>query len=29
LPSGECRIKLTGQDPAALAGEYLLRINRP
>jgi len=31
LPSGECRIKLTGQDPvpAALAGEYLVRINRP
>ena len=31
LPSGECRIKLTGQDPApaSLAGEYLLRINRP
>jgi len=31
LPSGECRIKLSGQDPppAALAGEYLLRINRP
>ena len=31
LPNGECRIKLTGQDPApaALAGEYLLRINRP
>jgi hypothetical protein len=31
LPTGECRIKLTGQDPApaALAGEYLLRIKRP
>ena len=31
LPRGECRIKLTGQDPApsSLAGEYLLRINRP
>ena len=31
LPRGECRIKLTGQDPApaALAGEYLLRIYRP
>jgi len=31
LPRGEWRIKLTGQDPApaALAGEYLLRINRP
>jgi anti-sigma factor RsiW len=31
LPRGECRIKLTGLDPApaALAGEYLLRINRP
>jgi hypothetical protein len=31
LPSGEWRIKLTGQDPApaALAGEYLLRIGRP
>lgn len=31
LPKGECRIKLTGQDPApaAPAGEYLLRINRP
>jgi hypothetical protein len=31
LPRGECRIKLTGQDPApaTLAGEYLLRINKP
>ena len=31
LPTGECRIKLTGEDPApaALAGEYLLRIQRP
>lgn len=31
LPKGECRIKLTGQDPApaAPAGEYLLRIIRP
>lgn len=31
LPSGECRIKLTGQDPAPAtpAGEYLLRISRP
>ena len=31
LPTGECRIKLTGQypAPAALAGEYLLRISRP
>jgi len=31
LPRGECRINLTGQDPApaAPAGEYLLKINRP
>jgi hypothetical protein len=31
LPRRGCRIKLTGTDPApaALAGEYLIRINRP